>query len=101
MNVLWKAGEASPNPSGRPKGSKRTFKKTIDRFFTQNISPKEFLNIYLHLKPGKEQADFLKTFLPYHLAPLQSDVLSESDIDSLYERFEQSLKHEAEKQKAG
>jgi hypothetical protein len=101
MNVLWKAGQASPNPSGRPKGSKRTFKTTIDRFFRLNITLKELQNIYSHLNPGKEQVDFLKALLPYHITPLQSDGLSETDIDALYDKLEQSLKREAQQQKAG
>jgi hypothetical protein len=91
----------SGNPGGRPKGSKRTPAHTLKRWIKHNGSFKELQNNYEHMKPGKERWEmWYKAHQLVYPMP-QADSLTTSDIDALYDKLEQSLKHEAQQQKAG
>ncbi len=83
-NPLWKAGNPSANPAGRPKHSVRTVKGMVERFVKRNITPNKLQKMFDALSE-KERLNMLTELLPYVASKMGScDSLSAADVDSLY-----------------
>ena len=94
MNKMWVAGGKSPNPEGARRHSVRTPKGMISAFIKRKISPKKLAALYDKLNV-KEQADFILSLLPYTMAKVTADTLSQVEISELYSKLEQILKDAA------
>ena len=98
-NPLWIPGK-SGNPEGKRKGARRNIKTTIARFLFRNGSLKELQANYILLKPGKERLEFILKLMPYHIAPVTADSLTQQEIEQLYEKLEQKIIGDVEGKKA-
>lgn len=90
-NPLWKAGQTSPNPTGRPRGSVRTIKGMVQRFVSKNITPNRLQVMYDKLTEN-QKLEMLMQLLPYVIPKQQPDSLTSAEIDELYQKLEQTVR---------
>jgi hypothetical protein len=84
--LTWVKGMSSPNPAGRKKGSKRNWKRELERFVARNGSSKELERLYDHLESETEQAEMLKWIYAYIVPKPRADSMSADEIQALYEQ---------------
>src|SRR6476659_6644978 len=85
--LTWIKGMESPNGKGRPKGSKRNYMKTLERFIARNGSLKDLEGIFNHLSSQKEQLEMLRAVWFYTLPRPTADAISEQEAERLLERM--------------
>jgi hypothetical protein len=83
-NLTWIKGMDSPNRTGRPKGSKRNWKRELERFISRNGTAKELKRLYSHLDTTKEQTEMLRWIYTMITATPQSDSISSEEAGALY-----------------
>jgi len=88
MNGRWKKGQASPNPTGRPKKkSSELVRRHIERFVEKNMQPKKLQAIFDKLS-DREKGDFLCDILPYAISKKPTDLtidnLTDEQLNELY-----------------
>ena len=62
----------------------------ITSFIRRQIPPKKLAALYDRLT-AKEQADFILSLLPYTMAKVTGDTLSQVEIDELYSKLEKTV----------
>ena len=92
-NKLFIANGPSPNPSGRPKNvnSVRTVRGMVQRFIKKNITPNKMQKMYDGLT-DLQRLEMLQSLLPYVIARVQPDAISEAEVELLYEKLEKTVK---------
>jgi hypothetical protein len=89
-NPLWKVGQPSANPTGRPKHSVRTVKGMVERFIKRNITPNK-LQVMFNALSEKDKLNMLTELLPY-VAPKQTgETINAEDVDRLYDKVMEAL----------
>jgi hypothetical protein len=92
-NPMWIAGGKSPNPEGgrlRNRHSARTVRGMVERFIKKNITPNKLQVMFSSLKE-QQRLEMLMQLLPYILAKPQAATLTESEIETLYQKLEQTV----------
>jgi len=86
-NPLFIAGGPSMNPKGRPKGSKRSRLRTLERFQKRNATLDEYQRLYDHMDSTAEQWAMQK-WIEERLTPKPSaNAISEEEAERLLERM--------------
>lgn len=94
-NPMWIAGK-SGNPGGRPKGTKRNWKKELEHFIRRNGSHRELERLYRRLDTEKEQSEMLKWIFSYVVAKPQAATMSEQEIEAFHDRAQKLESENAE-----
>src|SRR5688572_20862595 len=96
----WIKGMDSPNKTGRPRGSKRNFKRELERFSARKGTVKELLSLYDRLKEPALQFEMLKAIWSYTIPKPSVDTISTDEIDRIYDLLKQAANNETKASKA-
>jgi len=91
-NPMWVAGLGSPNKSGRPKGSKRTAKRNLERLANLILTVKEVKSNYDHMKAGSERWQMQKELMAYLIPKPTADSMSQEELEALHDKLETKIK---------